>query len=95
MPTIEMTMTKSAPQTSLRVELREYPRAPKRFAQHTNINIREGEVHIWYAAPSLPFGDVDRVAILSKDEHARMARFRFDGDQKNFLFCRSMLRMLL
>jgi 4'-phosphopantetheinyl transferase len=93
MQTIEM--TKDAPQTSLRVELREYPRATKQFPRHTNINISEGEVHVWYAAPSLHFSDIDPVAILSEDECARMARFRFDADQKNFLFCRSMLRMLL
>jgi 4'-phosphopantetheinyl transferase len=89
MQTIEMTT--SARQTSLKVELRECPRTPELIRQKRSIN--EREIHIWYAAPSLYFGDVE--AILSEDEYARMVRFRFDEDQKNFLFCRSMLRMLL
>lgn len=92
MQTIDIEMTNGAQQTNLGVELRECPRTTGLMRQKRRVN--DGEIHIWYAAPSLPF-DVDLVAILSEDELARMARFRFDGDRENFLFCRSMLRMLL
>ena len=56
----------------------------------------EDEIHVWHASP---FGaSVDESSfrkLLSKDELTRMERFRFDDDQRNFLFCRSMLRILL
>ena len=76
----------------LKIELRECPRTTESIRQHRTIN--EGEIHIWYAVPSSAFGEDSR-AVLSEDENARMARFRFNGDQEGFLFCRSMLRMLL
>lgn len=59
-------------------------------------NIRPGEVHIWQATLPAPGWDEDRfLSMLSADECARMARFRFPRDRRNFLFCRSVLRILL
>jgi len=55
----------------------------------------EGEVHIWSALPAVHQLDLDPAAFLSPDEKKRMERFRFGTDRNNFLFCRSMLRMLL
>lgn len=55
----------------------------------------EGAVHIWRALPALHHIDLDRSEFLSPDEKERMARFRFGTDRHNFIFCRSMLRMLL
>jgi 4'-phosphopantetheinyl transferase len=90
---VTTTIAMASQKAGLTVELRECPGTPALIRQRRVIN--EGDIHIWYAAPSLPFGEVDPESILSEDEHARMARFRFDRDRKNFLFCRSMLRMLL
>jgi len=53
------------------------------------------EAHIWYAYPAQHHLDLDTYALLSRDEHERMARFRFETDRNNFLFYRSMLRVLL
>jgi 4'-phosphopantetheinyl transferase len=53
------------------------------------------EVQIWYAYPALHHLDLDTYALLSRDEQERMARFRFETDRDNFLFYRSMLRVLL
>ena len=54
-----------------------------------------GEVHIWYAYPAQHHLDLDTYALLSRDEQERMAQFRFGTDRDNFLFYRSMLRVLL
>jgi 4'-phosphopantetheinyl transferase len=55
----------------------------------------EGEIHIWYAFPKVHHLDLDAHTLLSRDELERVARFRFESDRQNFLFCRSMLRILL
>ena len=58
--------------------------------------IYPGEVHIWQATIPAAGFDEDRFrSLLSADECARMARFRFPNDRRNFLFCRSVLRILL
>jgi len=54
-----------------------------------------GELHIWQAPLDLYQLDLDPSEFLSPDEKERMARFRFGTDSRNFLFCRSMLRLLL
>ena len=66
---------------------------PRRPADLTPPN--DGEVHIWQAQPDMHQLDLDPSEFLSPDEMERMARFRFRTDGDNFLFCRSMLRMLL
>lgn len=53
------------------------------------------EVNIWYALESLHQLGLDGSEFLSPDEKERMQWFRFGTDRRNFLFCRSMLRMLL
>src|ERR1700756_5601468 len=82
-------MTSTANQTE--IQLRECPHeiVPDLVAPE------QGEVHIWRALPALHQLDLDLSAFLSPDERERMARFRFGIDSNNFLFCRSMLRMLL
>ncbi len=57
--------------------------------------IQRGEIHIWHASPATHGLHPDAQELLSTDEKERMARFRFDTDRHNFLFCRSMLRILL
>lgn len=57
--------------------------------------IQRGEIHIWHASPATHGLHPDAQQLLSTDEKERMARFRFDTDRHNFLFCRSMLRILL
>jgi 4'-phosphopantetheinyl transferase len=58
--------------------------------------LRSDEIDVWRGTLSptqlaaLPSHD-----LLSEDETARMMRFHFDKDRQNFLFCRSMLRILL
>ena len=93
MDTITTKMANRGEDVGLKIELRECPRTTDLIRQHRTIN--EGEIHIWYAVPNLPFGEKDSRSVLSEDENARMARFRFSDDQESFLFCRSMLRMLL
>ncbi len=53
------------------------------------------EVQVWYAYPAVHHLDLDAYRLLSRDEQERMARFRFETDRDNFLFYRSMLRILL
>ena len=79
--------------TGLRIALRQYPRDVGRVRQFC---MEDGDVHIWRAFcgsnPDFPEGLSE---LLTPDERERMARFRFETDQQNFLFCRSMLRILL
>jgi 4'-phosphopantetheinyl transferase len=58
--------------------------------------LQPGEVQLWHASPRITDFD-PRAAekLLSPDELTRMGRFHFDKDRSNFLFCRSMLRMVL
>jgi 4'-phosphopantetheinyl transferase len=54
------------------------------------------DIHVWHASLSATaFNEKLARKLLSADELARMARFHFDNDRRNFIFCRSMLRTLL
>jgi len=56
----------------------------------------DDEVHAWVALPALFTPQLEEcVRLLSADELERMSRFRFQEHQQNFLFSRSMLRILL
>lgn len=58
--------------------------------------LHRNEVHIWHGTFSpTHLEELTPLNLLSEDETARMSRFRFEKDQKNFLLCRSMLRILL
>lgn len=57
--------------------------------------IQKGDIHIWHASPVTHALYPEAQELLSKDEKERMARFRYEPDRHNFLFCRSMLRILL
>jgi 4'-phosphopantetheinyl transferase len=68
---------------------------PMSLSKETHV-LKSDEIHLWHAEISAI--DVEELAsrkLLSEDEIARMRRFHFDKDRKNFLFCRSMLRILL
>lgn len=54
------------------------------------------EVHIWHADVwGIKFNEGQLSNLLSPDELARISRFQYETDRRNFLFCRSMLRILL
>jgi 4'-phosphopantetheinyl transferase len=58
--------------------------------------LAKDEIHVWPTDVSrlrLNRGDLDN--LLSADELERMNRFRFEADRNNFLFCRTVLRILL
>lgn len=58
--------------------------------------LKSGEIHLWHVSPSnTEFDWTSSKRLLSADELTRMGRFHFDKDRNNFLFARSMLRMLL
>lgn len=77
--------------TLVRVAVRECPRRNPQAQE-----IADDEVHVWHASLDPYAGDEDELLpLLSEDERERMRRFRFQEHQNNFLFCRSMLRMLL
>ena len=81
-------ITSIANQTEIQVR-----RCPRGLVDLTPPNY--GEVHIWQAPLDLYQLDLDPSDFLSPDEKERMGRFRFGTDRNNFLFCRSMLRLLL
>jgi 4'-phosphopantetheinyl transferase len=54
--------------------------------------LNKDEIHLWHAEVSDEF---TQHRLLSEDEIARMLRFHFEKDRQNFIFCRSMLRVLL
>jgi 4'-phosphopantetheinyl transferase len=89
-------MTTGPKQSGLRIELRECP-APRKLSQSmlNSSLLEDGEIHLWHASPDMHSSDLDLSRLLSADELARMFRFRFESDQRSFLFCRGMLRMLL
>jgi len=58
--------------------------------------LRSDEIDLWHA--TLSPAQADELAsadLLSEDETDRMMRFHFQKDRQNFLFCRSVLRILL
>lgn len=58
--------------------------------------LSSGEVDIWHASrASTGFDRTFALRLLSEDENFRMMRFHFEKDRDNFLFARSMLRILL
>jgi 4'-phosphopantetheinyl transferase len=85
-------MAMSPPQAGLKIVLRECPRTARALGPS---RLEEGEIHVWHASPELHSSDLDFSALLSADERVRVAQFHFEGDRWNFLFCRSMLRILL
>jgi len=54
------------------------------------------EIHIWHGTfSSTQLAELTPRNLLSEDETDRLLRFHFEKDRQNFLFCRSMLRILL
>jgi hypothetical protein len=54
------------------------------------------EIHVWHAKVSaMEASKLASRSLLSDDEISRMQRFHFEKDRHNFIFCRSMLRILL
>jgi len=59
--------------------------------------LEPGEVHVWYRATDT-LGEIDildAVAVLSPDERARYARFRFVRDQRDYAAAHALLRTSL
>jgi len=60
------------------------------------LTLPPGVVHIWQVALDQPAAMVAQLEqLLSDDEHARAARFRFERDQRRFIVARGILRSLL
>ena len=61
-----------------------------------SLPLLEGEVRVWIASLDLGAESVDRLDwLLSDDERARAARFRFHRDANRFVVSRAVLRTLL
>ena len=62
-----------------------------------HLALRDAAVaHVWRAQLDPAPGEVHRLmGMLSKDEHARAERFRFDQDRRRFVVARGVLRSLL
>lgn len=94
LPAVENTSQQCAPiPATLSVTVRECISVEKALAPK---ELAPGEIHIWHASPNIALLDKTYArSLLSADEVERMNRFHFDKDRHNFLFCRSMLRMVL
>ncbi len=60
------------------------------------LTLGENEIHLWCAGlnpPAPQFEDLGQT--LSRDEHERATRFRFDRDRKRYTASRGLLRSLL
>lgn len=66
-----------------------WPAAP------SQIQISEGEVHLWRANLGSPAALEECRSVLSADELIRAARFHFDEDAKRFVATRGAVRMIL
>jgi 4'-phosphopantetheinyl transferase len=54
------------------------------------------EIHLWHGIPDDDTEKLQRlIDLLSEDERARMARFHFSKDRRDFAFARGKLRTLL
>ena len=77
------------PENNLRIIVRECAALSSATEIRT---LNKDEIHLWHAEVSDEF---TQHRLLSEDEIARMLRFHFEKDRQNFIFCRSMLRVLL
>jgi 4'-phosphopantetheinyl transferase len=60
------------------------------------LTLQSDEVHVWRVSLEVDAAEVKSLApVLSDDERARAARFRFHKDRDNFTVARGMLRVLL
>jgi 4'-phosphopantetheinyl transferase len=60
------------------------------------LTLQSDEVHVWRVSLEVDAAEVKSLApLLSDDERARAARFRFHKDRDNFTVARGMLRVLL
>src|SRR5882757_2440925 len=58
--------------------------------------LRSDEIDVWRGTLSATqLDELPSHDLLSEDETARITRFHFHKDRQDFLFCRSMLRILL
>jgi 4'-phosphopantetheinyl transferase len=68
---------------------------PIGVAEETH-TLESDEIHVWHAEVSaIEASKLASRSLLSEDEISRMQRFHFEKDRQNFIFCRSMLRILL
>jgi 4'-phosphopantetheinyl transferase len=60
------------------------------------VELGDGEVHVWSAWLGRVEADYSAgLGMLSEEERARATKFHFDGDQKNFVARRALLRGIL
>ena len=60
------------------------------------VELADDEVHVWSAwLGGAEADDSTGLAMLSEEERARSAKFHFEGDRKNFIARRSLLRAIL
>src|SRR5438477_5745599 len=58
--------------------------------------VAPGEIHLWSIPTAIPPEAATRLhALLSEDERARAARFKFERDRCRFIAARAALRILL
>ena len=60
------------------------------------MGVAPGEIHVWSIPAAIPSEPATRLqALLSDDERARAARFKFERDRCRFIAARAALRILL
>lgn len=62
-----------------------------------DLSLPPGEVHVWriFLDQALPAHQHEFAALLSEDEAARAARFRFERDRRRFITARAAFRTIL
>jgi 4'-phosphopantetheinyl transferase len=66
------------------------------FTPPKELQLPEGEIHIWRARLDVAAEVLDRLeSTLQPDEKVRAQRFRFSRDRDHFIACRGILRELL
>lgn len=67
-----------------------WPPAPQDLA------LRDGEIHVWCAAPAAFFPELDRFrSLISQPELARAARFHFPVHRDHYIIRHGILRLIL
>jgi 4'-phosphopantetheinyl transferase len=68
----------------------------KPTTMHQDINLDNGQVHLWKVRLDLPEDHIKRLRLLlSEDELDRAGRFKMESHAKRFIACRGQLRLCL
>jgi len=75
------------------IQVREF-RLPDQFP--AGLSLGNSEIHVWHRRRDPEEAELERLrTVLSNDELARAARFRFEKDRNEFIVSRGMLRCVL